>query len=103
MWKEREILKHISNPPFGDWQVDVRLRIEEQSRADGDPSGVRPHEAGNAIENCSFSTTGRAEEHREACRRIELNVDGKVFRGTMTNPHLEDRTCTVLRYSRVIH
>jgi hypothetical protein len=57
----------------------VRLRIEEQSRADGDPSGVRSREARNAIENRGFPTAGRAKQHREARRSIKLNVNGKIL------------------------
>jgi len=103
MRKEREVLEHISNPPFGDRQVDVRLRIEEQSRADGDPSGVRSREAGDAVEHRSFAPAGRAQEHREAGWGIEFDIDGKVLGGAMTKPHRQNRNCTVLRCSLGIH
>ena len=75
MRKERRLLKHVADVAILHGDIDAALRVEEDAVADRDASLVWPGQSGDAAEQRGLSRTRRAEEHRDAGRRVERDIE----------------------------
>ena len=64
--EQRELLEDVAEAALGHRNVPRGLAVEQHPLADGDASGVRPGEAGDAAQDGGLARTGGAEEDRDA-------------------------------------
>ena len=96
MGKQREILKHVSQSTLRHRHVDALIRIEEHSRAERYPPGIRPRESRDAIQQGRLSAARRPQDHREAGRRLEFGLEREAVRES-------DARCAPIDARRVSH
>ncbi len=79
MRKQSQALKDVPDVALGHREIYVLCGIEQDAVADGDASGVRLGQAGNAIEQGCLARSGGAEQDGEARRRLEFNFQVELM------------------------
>src|SRR5579862_7970173 len=65
MRKQREVLKEETYRPLWRGNIDSSRRVEQCTRIQRDPAGVRSHQARNAIQQRGFTGSRTTEEDRD--------------------------------------
>jgi hypothetical protein len=75
MWKQGQILKHITYLPVRYRYVATALRIEQHGIFDCDAAQIRCQETRQTIQQASFARAGSAKNYGDSRRRSESQVE----------------------------
>ena len=81
MREQRKILMNVADAALPGSDVLLFLRIVESFAANGDAAFVGRGESGDAIEQCGFARTRRAENYCETGQRAQMNIQNEAALG----------------------
>ena len=85
MGEQREMLKDVTDRAAPRLDVDASSTVEQRRRGDGDLTGVRREEPGDAAQQRRLSRTRRAEHNRDPLGGVESDVKRELIGETLAN------------------